>query len=269
MSDEPGRADVEIEAGGARVLQFACLHDNYGFLLRCEASGVTACIDTPDADEIGRRVEAWGGRLDLVLNTHWHPDHTGGNEALAREYGAAVIGPAAEGDRIPGRDRAVRDGDRVEVGALAARVIGTPGHTKGHIAYHFEDPRLAFVGDTVFSLGCGRLFEGTPEEMWASLARLRGLPGDTLLLCAHEYTQGNAAFALSIEPAHAGLRARSDEVDALRAEGRPSVPVRLSDEAALNPFLRADDPALADAVGLAAAAPSAVFGEIRARKGRF
>ena len=266
MSD---RADVIIERGGARVLQFACLHDNYGFLLRCTATGATACIDTPESDEIARRVEDWGGRLDLILNTHWHPDHTGGNEALAHRYGARVIGPADEGDRIPGRTRAVRGGDTVAVGALSARVIATPGHTKGHIAYHLPGPALAFVGDTVFSLGCGRLFEGTPEQMWASIERLRALPGDTTLLCAHEYTQANAAFALSVEPDHAGLRARSDAVDRLRAAGQPSVPVRLGDEISLNPFLRADDPALAAAVGMDGAEPAAVFGAVRARKDRF
>ena len=275
-AEEAARADVTIERGGARVLQFACLHDNYGFLLRCEATGTTACIDTPDAEEIARRVEAWGegrggGRLDLILNTHWHPDHTGGNEVLAARYGATIIGPEAEGDRIPGRERAVSDGDEVAVGALRASVIGTPGHTKGHIAYHFGATGLdlAFVGDTVFSLGCGRLFEGSPAQMWSSLARLRALPPETTLLCAHEYTAANAAFALSVEPDHEGLRARAEEVARLRADGRPSVPVRLSDETALNPFLRADDPALAAALGLAGAAPEAVFGEVRARKDRF
>ena len=264
-----GRADVTIAAEGARVLQFACLHDNYGFLLRCEATGAVACIDTPDAGEIGRRVEAWGGRLDLILNTHWHPDHTGGNEALAGRTAAQIVGPAGEGDRIPGRTRAVADGDTVRIGALEAQVIGTPGHTKGHVAYHLPDQRLAFVGDTLFSLGCGRLFEGTPEEMWSSLTRLRALPEETTLLCAHEYTSANAAFALSLEPANEGLQARSREVASLRARGLPSVPMRLADEAALNPFLRADDPALAAAVGMAGATPSAVFGEVRTRKDRF
>ena len=275
MSD---RADVEIERGGARVLQFACLHDNYGFLLRCAATGVTACIDAPDADEIARRVDAWGGggegdagkgRLDLILNTHWHPDHTGGNEALAARYGALVVGPADEGDRIPGRGRAVAHGDEVEIGDLRARVLATPGHTRGHIVFHLPGPALAFVGDTVFSLGCGRLFEGSADEMWTSLKRLRDLPGETTLFCAHEYTQANAGFALSVEPDNQGLRARADEVAALRDRGQPSVPMRLSDEVRLNPFLRADDPVLAAAVGMVGAAPPAVFAEIRGRKDRF
>ena len=263
------RADVTVERAGARVLQFACLHDNYGFLLRCEETGTVACVDTPDADEIARRVEAWGGRLDLILNTHWHPDHTGGNEALAARYGASIIGPADEGDRIPGRGRAVRDDDTVRIGALSARVVGTPGHTKGHIAFFLAAQSLAFVGDTVFSLGCGRLFEGTPEQMWSSLDRLRRLPGDTVLFCAHEYTQANADFALSVEPDHEGLLARAREVSALRAKGQPTVPMRLRDELPVNPFLRADDPALAAAVGLTDRPPAAVFAEVRARKDRF
>ena len=264
-----GRADVTRERDGLQVLQFACLEDNYGFLLRCEASGAVAVVDTPDAEEISARVEAAGGRLDLILNTHWHPDHTGGNESLAARYGAKVVGPEGEKARIPGLGRAVSDGDTVALGERTLRVIGTPGHTAGHIAYHDEAAGMAFVCDTLFSLGCGRLFEGAPQQMWDSLSRLRALPPDTLIWCAHEYTAANAAFARSVDPVNEALAAREAEVMRLREAGQPSVPVRLGDELPVNPFLRADDPALAALVGFDASDPAGVFGEVRARKDRF
>jgi hydroxyacylglutathione hydrolase len=252
--------------GFLSVRQFPCLQDNYAFLLRDEGTGEVACVDTPDADAISAEADRLGWRIGLILNTHWHPDHTGGNEALKARYGARVIGPAAEGDRIPGRDQAVSEGDTVRVGGLTARVIDTGGHTKGHVTFHFEAEQAAFVGDTLFSLGCGRLFEGTAGQMWRSLSKLRGLPDDTTIYCAHEYTGANARFALSVDPENEALQARAAEVARLREAGEPSVPVRLGDEKQTNPFLRADEASLAARMGIPGAPPHEVFGEVRARK---
>ncbi|MEM9233099.1 MAG: hydroxyacylglutathione hydrolase [Pseudomonadota bacterium] len=250
------------------MIQFPCLQDNYGFLIREGGSGIVAAVDTPDAEAISQALEKQGWKLDLILNTHWHWDHTGGNEVLKARYGARIIGPAAEGDRIPGRDRAVEDGDLVELGDVTARVLATPGHTVGHICYLFDDLNLGFVGDTLFSLGCGRLFEGTPEQMWSSLSSLRDLPADTTLYCAHEYTEANARFTESLGEANAALSARIAEIKDLRAKGAPTVPMTLGTEQATNPFLRADHPALQAAIG-ASDDPAAVFAEIRKRKDSF
>jgi len=255
--------------GSLIVYQFPCLRDNYGFLLRDEETGMVAAVDTPDGEEVARQIDAKGWGLDLILNTHWHADHTGGNEMLKARYGARILGPDAEGQRIPGRDQALHGGDEVTIGKQRARVIETPGHTAGHIAFVFDEAGAAFVGDTLFSLGCGRLFEGEPAQMWQSLKALRDLPPDTTIYCAHEYTAANARFAVSIDPDNAALQARKAEVDRLRAEDRPTVPVRLADELRTNPFLRADDPALAARLGLEDAAPWEVFGEIRRRKDDF
>lgn len=251
------------------IHQFPCLSDNYGFLIRDQATGTVAAIDTPDAEEYSRQLQARDWGLDLILNTHWHPDHAGGNAALKQRYGCTVIGPDAEADRIPGIDRRLTDGDTVDVGASTAQVLHTPGHTLGHIVYHFADQQVAFVGDTLFAMGCGRLFEGTPEQMWESLSRLRDWPDQTVLYCAHEYTQANAAFALSVDGDNAALVRRAAEVDRLRAAGEPTVPTRMAIERATNPFLRADDPALQAAVDQTGAPLHAVFGEVRRRKDAF
>lgn len=255
--------------GPLLVHQFACLSDNYGFLVRDEATGTVATIDTPDAKAITEEAEKLGWSLDLVLNTHWHPDHAGGNAELADRFGCKIIAPADEGDKIAVKDEVVQDGAEVRIGDTALQVIGVPGHTLGHIAYYAAEARLAFVGDALFSLGCGRMFEGTPDVFWASILKLRGLPEETMMFCAHEYTRANADFALSVDPNNAQLLARSDEIDRLRADGLPTVPVILADELPINPFLRADDTAFASSMGKAGAAAHEVFAEVRSRKDRF
>jgi hydroxyacylglutathione hydrolase len=219
------------------VRQFACLQDNYGFLARDEATGKTATIDTPDAGAILAALNREGWELDFILNTHWHPDHAGGNAELKAATGATIVGPA-EVTRIAPLDRMVAGGDVVELGATRFSVIETGGHTLGHIAYFDAEDRIAFVGDTLFALGCGRLFEGTAEQMWSSLTRLAALPDDTRVYCAHEYTASNARFALSVDQAPA-LQARAEAVFAARKRGEPTVPTTIGLEKATNPFLRA------------------------------
>ena len=218
------------------------LQDNYAWLLRDAATGRQAVVDPADADAAIRAVDATGGTLDLILLTHHHDDHVAGVDAVRRRYGCPVIGAAADAHRLPPLDRGVAEGDQVSFGESAARVIDTPGHTRGHIAFVFEEGEPVLLsGDTLFSLGCGRLLEGTPAEMFASLRKLAALPPDTLVCCGHEYTQSNARFALHVEPANYPLQVRADEVDRLRAAGKPTVPSRLGDELAANPFLRAPD----------------------------
>ena len=223
------------------VRQFPCLADNYGFLVRDEATGAVACVDTPDADAVLADLRAAGWSLDLILNTHWHPDHAGGNAAIKAATGATIIGPAEVG-RIAPLDRIVGDGDVVDLGDSRFEVIDTGGHTLGHIAYFARADHVAFVGDTLFALGCGRLFEGTAVQMWASLSRLAALPDDTRVYCAHEYTAANARFALSVDH-DADLAARAEAVFAARARGEPTVPTSIGLEKATNPFLRARDAA--------------------------
>lgn len=243
------------------IRQFPCLGDNYGFLVRDAASGQVATIDTPDADAIGRELAASGwGRLDLILNTHWHPDHAGGNERLQAETGCRIVGPA-EVTRIAPLDQVVAGGETVRLGETALEVLATPGHTLGHIAYWSPADRLAFVGDTLFALGCGRLFEGQPGQMWDSLQRLAALPDETRIYCAHEYTAANARFALSVDDGPA-LKARAAEVFAARARGEPTVPTTIEAEKAANPFLRA--PAL-----VPGADPVEAFARLRAAKDGF
>ncbi|HUQ13460.1 MAG TPA: hydroxyacylglutathione hydrolase [Novosphingobium sp.] len=250
-----------------QVHQFACLSDNYGFLLHDPASGETTCIDTPDGAEYLAQAEAKGWRITQIWNTHWHPDHAGGNAAIVAATGCSVTGPA-EVERLGVRpDRVVAHGDRVKLGAHEAEVIDVSGHTNGHIAYHLPDDGIAFVGDSLFALGCGRMFEGTAPQFWASLSRIKALPPETTLYCAHEYTQNNARFALHADPDNAALRAYADEVAAKRARGEPTVPTRLDEELAANPFLRADDPALAARWGNGDAV--ATFAALRAAKDSF
>jgi len=247
------------------VHQFPCLSDNYGFLARDEASGLAACVDTPDAAAILRELDRLGWRLALILNTHWHPDHAGGNAEVKAATGAQAVGPA-EVQRIAPLDREVRGGDHVMLGETRFDVIETGGHTLGHIAYHDAADRLAFVGDTLFALGCGRLFEGKPEQMWASLQRLAALPYDTRVYCAHEYTAANARFALSVDQDPA-LKARAAEVFAARERGEPTVPTTIGLEKATNPFLRA--PKLAARVGAAGEPAYRAFAAVGAAKDDF
>ncbi len=246
---------------------FPCLSDNYGVLLHDPLSGATAAIDAPEAGAILAALARRGWLLSDILVTHHHKDHVQGIGALRQHVPhVRVSGPAAEEAKIGGLDVRLKDGDQVNVGALQGRVIETPGHTAGHISYYFGTEALLFAGDTLFSLGCGRVFETPLPVMWDSLAKLRHLPPATALYCGHEYTANNGRFALTIEPDNAALHQRVDEVAALRAAGKPTVPSTLAQEFAANPFLRADEPGLQRAIGMAGADPAAVFAEIRTRK---
>jgi hydroxyacylglutathione hydrolase len=251
------------------IVQVPCLSDNYGYLVHDEEAGLTASIDTPEVGPLLAALEERGWALTHILNTHHHFDHAGGNLELKERTGCRIVGPAAEAQRIPGLDQPVGDGDRVEFGDREVRVFDVPGHTAGHIAYWFVDDGVAFVGDTLFALGCGRLFEGTAEQMWHSLSKLMALPEETRIYCAHEYTQANARFALSVDPENPDLVARAAEIDRLRAEGRPTVPSTLGEELRTNPFLRATEPSLQKQLGLEGADPVAVFAETRKRKDQF
>jgi len=232
-------------------------------------SGLTASIDSPDAKAITRALAERGWILDYILNTHHHADHAGGNLALKASTGCKIVGARADADRIPGLDTVVGEGDSFALGKHTARIIETPGHTRAHICYLFEADRAAFVGDTLFSMGCGRLFEGTPAQMWTSLQKIMQLPDETRIYCAHEYTQSNGRFALSLEPGNPALLARLREVATLRAVDQPTVPSTLGIEKATNPFLRPASPELRATLGLAAATDTEVFAETRKRKDQF
>jgi len=250
-----------------QIHQFPCLSDNYGFLIHDPGSGETATIDTPDADAILAQAAAKGWRITEIWNTHWHPDHAGGNAAIKAATGAVVIGPA-EVERIgQAPDRIVTEGEVVKLGNIAARVLDVGGHTLQHIAFVFDTDHVAFVGDTLFSLGCGRMFEGTPQQFWQSLQKLAALPGDFTLYCAHEYTLANARFAMSVDPANRALQARVAEIERLRAEGKPTVPMRLAVERETNPFLRARN--LKGAIQMPDASDVDAFAALRARKDVF
>ena len=251
-----------------KIHQFPCLSDNYGYLAHDPASVETAAVDTPDADKYLAEAEALGWTITQIWNTHWHPDHAGGNLKIKAATGAKITGPKGEAEKIPGLDREVGGGDTVSLGDLTAQVIDVPGHTLGHIAYHIPAEKTAFVGDAVFALGCGRVFEGTMDMMWQSMKRVKALPADTMLYCAHEYTQANARFAETIETGNSALQAYVSEIDARRAKGERTVPMPLARELATNPFLRADVPELQAAMGHAGDAV-ATFAEIRGRKDRF
>jgi hydroxyacylglutathione hydrolase len=251
-----------------QIHQFPCLNDNYGFLAHDSVSGETAAIDTPDAQKYLTEAAAKGWTITQVWNTHWHPDHAGGNLAIRDATACTITGPAGEAEKIPGIDRTVKTGDLVKLGNIEAKVIDVPGHTLGHIAYHLPTESVAFVGDAVFALGCGRVFEGNPEMMWQSLTRLKGLPPETALYCAHEYTASNAKFAVTVDPGNEALAAYVKEITAKRARNEWTVPTQLSRELATNPFLRADDPSLQAAMGHPGDAV-ATFAEIRGRKDRF
>jgi len=253
----------------AETRLFLCRSDNYGVLLHDPQSGATAAIDAPEAAPIEAALKKTGWKLTDILVTHHHADHTDGIEALKAKYKCRVVAPAAEAAKIPAVDETVREGDTVKVGNLSANVIETPGHTLGHIAYWFHADKLAFVGDTLFSIGCGRVIEGTPPQMWQSLLKLRDLPDDTEIYCGHEYTASNIKFALTIEPENAVLQARDAEAREQIAEKQPTIPTTLGDEKLANPFLRADRPEVAADIGMAGKPAADVFTEIRARKNKF
>ena len=253
----------------AEIRLFACLQDNYGVLLHDPETGATAAIDAPEAGPVEAALKETGWKLTDILVTHHHADHTGGIAALKAKYKCRVVAPDKEKSKIPGVDETVREGDIVKVGHLLAKVIETPGHTLGHITYWFAKDRLAFAGDTLFSIGCGRVIEGTPEMMWRSLLKLRDLPNETRVYCGHEYTASNIKFALTIEPDNPVLNVRQAQVKRQLEESEPTIPVTIGDEKLANPFLRADIPNLAADIGMAGKPAAQVFAEIRGRKDRF
>ena len=251
------------------IYQIPCLQDNYGFLVHDPETGATATIDTPEVAPINQALAAKGWRLTHILNTHHHFDHAGGNEELKAQWNCQVVGAAIDAERIPGIDVALADGDTLTLGSKQARIIEVPGHTSGHIAYYFAADEAAFVGDTLFALGCGRLFEGTPEQMSESLGKIMALPDATTVYCAHEYTEANAAFAVTMEPANPALQQRVKEIQSLRAAGKPTVPTSIGLERATNPFVRSDSAELQAVLNLSGADEVAVFAETRRRKDHF
>lgn len=253
----------------AQTYLFPCLSDNYGVLIHDPDSGATASIDAPEAAPVEAALKKTGWGLTDILVTHHHGDHTGGIAELKRRHKCRVVAPRREAQRIADVDETVGEGDAVRVGALQGNVIDTPGHTAGHISYFFPADKLAFVGDTLFSIGCGRVIEGDAQMMWQSLLKLRNLPDDTQFFCGHEYTEANIRFAKTIEPDNARLAARAVEVARLRAAGRPTIPATIGAEKAENPFLRADRPDVAGTVGLTGSPAWKVFAEIRERKNKF
>lgn len=251
------------------IHQFVCCADNYGVLVHDPAEGVTIAVDTPDPTPIRDELYEKGWMLTHILTTHHHHDHIEGHEALKAETGATIIGSARDRERIPGLDAPVGEGALLKLGSIAIKVMETPGHTLGHLSYWLPDMGVLFTGDTLFSLGCGRLFEGTAEIMWASLERIRAMPPETLIYCGHEYTEAHTRFAMTIEPENEALQRRVVEVIQLRREGKPTIPVPLSVEIATNPFLRPESPDIQRRLGMEGAPADQVFAEIRRRKDVF
>lgn len=247
--------------------------DNYLYVLRDPATGKVGLVDPGDAAPVIAELERRGWTPSVIFLTHHHNDHIGGVAALVARYGGGggltVVGAGHDAHRLPPLDQKLADGDRVEFGALSAEVIAVPGHTLGHIAYWFAGAEALFCGDTLFALGCGRLFEGTPGQMWASLRRLRALPDATRVYCAHEYTLSNARFAVTVDPDNRALSDRAAAIATLRARGEPTIPTSVGLEKQTNPFLRADDSGVAAAVGLAGESAERVFAELRGRKDHF
>ncbi len=251
------------------IRQVPCHEDNYAVLLHDEKSGETLVVDTPEAEPILEVLETEGWRLTHILNTHHHHDHVEGNLALKDKYGARVHGPALNREQIPGLDVALKDGDRIALGEYRIDTISVPGHTLGSVAFYVCDERILFAGDTLFSLGCGRMFEGDAETMWHSLDLLRHLPDETRLYCGHEYTLANGEFALTVEPGNAALAERMEQVRKLVAEGKPTLPSTIAQEKATNPFLRPESMEIRKTLGMKAVENWRVFGELRQRKDQF
>lgn len=265
---------MQVRAGSDNIMaqpeihQFPCLKDNFGVLVHDPEGGVTLAIDAPDAAAVRSALEAQGWTLTHVLVTHHHADHTAGIPDLKSATGCTVIGPRAEAARIPGLDQEVAEGDVLGLGTLKISVLDTPGHTLGHVSYWIEDAKVAFVGDTLFAMGCGRVLEGTAEMMWGSLQKIAALPPDTSLYCGHEYTVANGRFGVSVEPDNAALKARLEEAEALRAKEQPTLPTRVDLELATNVFLRAHEKSLREHVNMLVAPDWKVFAELRERKNR-
>ncbi len=251
------------------LITIPCLKDNYAYLINDAATGRTAVVDVPDAAPILAELGKRGWTLTDILITHHHWDHIDGVAALRGATGAAVWGAAADAHRLPPLDHAVQEGDTIALGTEMGRVIDVPGHTVGHIAFHFPASALAFTADSLMAGGCGRLFEGTPDQMWGSLRKLAALPPETLICSGHEYTTSNLAFAATIEPANDALADRIRRVAQARAENRATVPSRLSEELATNPFLRAGLPHIRASLGVPDATDAETFAQIRARKDMF
>jgi hydroxyacylglutathione hydrolase len=248
---------------------FLCLKDNYGVLLHDHSTGTTAAIDAPEAAPVEAALAEKGWRLTDILVTHHHSDHTAGIAELKKKHLCRVVAPRKEAQKIQNIDVTVREGDVVQIGSLVGRVLETPGHTAGHVSYWFKSDKLAFVGDTLFSVGCGRIIEGTPEMMWQSLLKIRNLPADTQLYCGHEYTAANVHFALTVEPKNMALRTRAEEVLRLVEQKKPTIPTTVQQEKSFNPFLRADLHSVGAGIGMEGANAESVFATIRARKDKF
>lgn len=252
---------------GLIIEQFPCLDTNYGYVLR--GGDVTAAIDSPDATAIKTVCDENGWKLTHILNTHHHGDHVGGNLELKALYGCTVVGPEADRHRIPGIDVGVEAGSRFALGSIEVHVLDVKGHTTGQVAFYLPHEQVVFCGDALFVLGCGRLFEGTPAMAHESLCRLGRLPPETVVFCAHEYSQANARFALSVDPDHEPLKARAASIDAKRSEGLPTVPTTIGEELETNPFLRTASDAIRQKLGMPKEDDAEVFAELRRRKDRF
>jgi hydroxyacylglutathione hydrolase len=252
-----------------QIYQFPCLSDNFGVLIHDPEANVTASIDAPEADKVTTALAEKGWKLTHILTTHHHADHTGGNAELKAATGCKIGGPRNEAAKVPGIDEKVGGGDAFALGSHRIEVLDTPGHTAGHITYHIPSANVAFAGDTLFAMGCGRVIEGTPQMMWDSLKKLMALPKDTAVYCGHEYTQANARFALTIEPDSAALQGRAKAVDEMRAAGKATLPTTIGLELDTNPFLRPHVPAIEKRLGMQGKPEWQIFAEIRERKNRF
>jgi hydroxyacylglutathione hydrolase len=246
-----------------------CLRDNYAWLAYDRQEGICAVVDPSEAEPVRAALKSRGLTLTHILNTHHHPDHVGGNMALKTEFGAVIVGPGKDAARIPGLDVGVTEGEAYAMGRHVAKIFEIPAHTRGHIAFWFEADSCVFTGDTLFAMGCGRLFEGDPPTMWASLSKLMKLPEGTRVYCGHEYTEANGRFALSVEPGNPDLNARMMDVRAIRATGRPTLPSTMGLELKTNPFLRPHSPEIRKSLGLEQAKDVEVFAETRRRKDVF
>ncbi|MBU6443602.1 MAG: hydroxyacylglutathione hydrolase [Alphaproteobacteria bacterium] len=246
-----------------------CLSDNYAYLVTDPAQKLCAVVDPSEAGPVREKLRAGNVKLTHILNTHHHPDHTGGNLALKEEFGAIIVGPEKDRARIPGLDVGVSEKAPWQFGSKKVSVLEIPAHTSGHIAFVFAEDKAAFTGDTLFAMGCGRLFEGTAAMMWAAMQKLMALPDDTAVYCGHEYTLSNGRFALTLEPGNADLQARMREVEELRAKGLPTIPTTIGLEKRTNPFMRPNAPELRATLGMEKAHDVDVLAETRRRKDNF